>query len=109
MTTKDYGPAFPVNTGAECNPGAYTPDCGMTLRDYFAVHAPPVPNYYRLKSAEPIPREPDGYYDSMSPCTQSERDAYIDKREAIVNSNELERVLSWPWFYADRVLGRRGK
>lgn len=38
--SKDENPsAFPVNTGNSTTPGSYTPDPGMSLRDYFAASA----------------------------------------------------------------------
>lgn len=39
MTKDDGGAAFPVNTAASVEPGAYCPDPGMTLRDWFAGQA----------------------------------------------------------------------
>ena len=45
--TNDGGPAFPFPTmeqGSTCTAGAWAASPGMTLRDYFAAHAPAMPS-----------------------------------------------------------------
>lgn len=39
MSEKDGGPAFPMLTNIAHN-SDWATDCGMSLRDYFAAHAP---------------------------------------------------------------------
>lgn len=77
MNVNDGGPAFPNP------PGAFNPHTGpgMSLRDYFAAHAPEMP---------------DGWT-GIVPL--SERLSRAD--------DMLYRLIEWRWFYADAMLAAR--
>ena len=55
-------------------------EMGMTLRDYFASHAPEVPHWFRIKD--------DDAYPSAKDC-------------------QLDHLIKWRWFYADAMLKAR--
>lgn len=94
----DGGAAFPVNTENAPNAGSYMPSDGMSLRDYFIAHAPAVPDCYQHDDTPPM-----GY--------EAERELPIDERTVRRRAEErraMERVLSWPGYWADEQLKRRG-
>ena len=61
---KDGGPAFPRPLGSISGEEWSTAQEGMSLRDYFAAHAPPVPDWFMAKepdyAALPLPA---GFFD----------------------------------------------
>ncbi|KVP77502.1 hypothetical protein WJ92_02675 [Burkholderia ubonensis] len=110
-TINDGGPAFPINdhqfvhrVGAAAVEGItdsaerdriYTEataraSAGMSLRDYFAAHAPAVPADFKA---------------IMVPSLESGgRLTRAVKRP----ESETERIIRWRWHYADMVLRARG-
>ncbi len=85
MTNPGDLPAFPQMSSATGE------QRGMTLRDAFAMFAPPAPYDYVA-----IPRPPEAMNESTK--------AYVDW----FCQNESAKPFSWPWHYADQVLARRG-
>lgn len=77
----DGGPAFPFQCqGATTAPKIYY---GMTLREYFAAHAPAVPESF----------ERCRYYETHGVGN------YVE--------NDIDRMIRWRWYYADAMLRRR--
>lgn len=90
---KDGGPAFPCVIDSYNDVPAHN-EQGMTLRDYFAAHAPEVPAWFKI----------DGF-PKMAGCSveatrlyELELDAYAERR-----------AIAWPWHYADAMLAARDK
>ena len=78
------GPAFPCGEERWCDPmdaskGTYSPD-GMTLRDYFAAHAPAAPEWWL--------------------------NDYIKGRQL---DEDASVYAQWAWSYADAMLKEREK
>lgn len=71
---------------------------GMRLRDYLIAHAPPVPDCY-----QPDPTPPMDWLAER----ELSMDEQTDRRRA-EERRALERVLSWPGFWADEQIERRG-
>ncbi len=89
MASKDGGPAFPVSRYN--GPGNYS--CatdGMSLRDYFASHAPWMPASYLALWGD---RERNRARTDSRYCVRSEIFALID----------------FAWEYADAMIAERGK
>ncbi len=88
------GPAFPApEAGMEhfSSPSAYM---GMTLRDYFAAHAPEVPLEFDRAFTEKVAQigiNKDGV-------------VYGPRK---VFENDFERMIRWRWNYADSMLKAR--
>ena len=89
-----------MNDGGSAFPVAYDniAEHGMTLRDYFAAHAPPHP-WHHFKAVLDVP-EPD--FDPDSSEIMEAWSAWSDYRSK-------ERELQWPWYYADAMLAQREK
>ena len=78
----DGGPAFPTDTGILIDGVPVTRELhGMSLRDWFAGHAPEVPEWFVC----------DWVRDH--PGSQREQEAAM--------------YFAWPWVYADRMLAER--
>ena len=109
MSPKTGGPAFPI-------PGEFLGEdrtTGMSLRDYFAAHAPrEMWGWYAPTMPQPRP-EPlyDHDHRNGSGCltqweciavNRDELDAYDDERRK-------QWDVQWPYFYADAMLIERAK
>ena len=82
----DGGPAFPnVHSGIHPEIGW---DSGMTLRDYFAAHAPVIPEWYRVAwlDQERVKMKADSRYQM--------RDSF-------------QSLTEWSFDYADAMLSAR--
>jgi hypothetical protein len=105
MNTPDGGPAFPFPfPGAEDTPVVR----GMSLRDYFAAHAPKDRwLHYQPVMATPKP-EPDwtgiptGQRAEVDPINWAARSEW----DAEYNRQYAEQ---WPYFYADAMLKARAQ
>lgn len=84
----DGGPAFPRagygigQDGESMDSADCGPQSGMTLRDYFAAHAPRLPDELFIKIAQ---------LDDMDPRGMA------------------EDLVKFPWFYADAMIARRSQ
>lgn len=82
------------NTGGPAFPPMHDPDThqsGMTLRDYFAAHAPSVPNDFDIK------------------CIEAVGQTGVDKFEVIrAKERDAEQLVRWRWHYADAMIRARG-
>lgn len=102
--TDDGGPAFPTEERIE-NFRDVAATNGMSLRDYFAAHAPKrVWNHFHPDMPpRPEPEwgdtKPDDRWDA-SPFNWREIDAWKTER-----ARQVE--LQWPYFYADAMLAER--
>lgn len=121
--TKVGGPAFPSRF--EIRKGSNAPDgtmaesdqqhvfFGMTLRDYFAAHAPEKPQKWFTPTMPPKP-------DPIWPCSltsQHIEGCHCQESEAMPENwqerhdyglmAECERLLQWPYAWADAMLARR--
>lgn len=79
MATPDGGPAFPrIHSVADANDPAFKLGChGMSLRDYFAAHAPAPPEDWLSRDRPSLKYEP------------------------------ILRELAWRWAYADAMVAKR--
>jgi hypothetical protein len=90
---------------------------GLSLRDYFVAHAPPVPRWFKPEMS--APRPPDRWVSNDGRMEyNSARAAERDCGEDFSNVNneaqrlwaavyERERDLQWPMFWANEQLNRR--
>jgi hypothetical protein len=122
MDTNPEQPAFPRDH-------RYDGHNGMTLRDYFAAHAPSkAPSWFVPKGtvrphwSEPGPalphgrseRQPNGTSAMRNCCTACDEyfkasaafEAEKNRREAVY---QIALYTQWPWAYADAMLGERAK
>lgn len=106
----------------------------MSLRDYFAAHAPAVPDWFEPTMPE-APKHPalesadawgltddqrelarqwrlDPHWDAdetdsaLLPFCEAFRD-YWDASAGFQDEKTRQRLAQWPWFYADMVLANR--
>lgn len=70
----------------------------ITLRDYFAAHAPAIPDWFEPAMPTKEPFRPGDYGYSETPQQKVWRAA-----------RAAQRVIQWPWFYADAMLDARTK
>lgn len=87
-------PAFP-NTGNST--WDLRPTDGMTLRDWFATHAPPLPWNFEQPP-----------YQDPSEITDWSAEA-VAARNHEEMKRELAREIKWRWHYADMMLSEREK
>lgn len=122
---KSGGEAFPVAASEE---QSYV-QCGMTIRDYFAAHAPPMPEWWEKRLREPVePREgPTGftgeklhfwqgwgdYVDDkdIKPEWLAEFKERLQKRQdekkkfkAELQAARMKHFIAWRWAYADAMI-----
>ena len=83
------GPAFPCDELDQGGPQVYQQFHGMTLRDYFAAHAPEMPKWFRHEADEPIPEG--------------------ENRQAWIRRNQAAKFFEWRGFYADAMIAERAK
>ena len=79
MVRNDGGPAFPTNSDQHD-----VSSCGLSIRDYFAAHAPPPPKWWL-----------DSYPDCFSKADRLQLPA--------------EHWSQWAFVYADAMLAERQK
>lgn len=85
---EDGGPAFPVNQSEVCNT---TP--GLSLRDYFAAHAPPAPEWYSRRYMYGADPKGSGLVGKdVQPASMEEQERHFH---------------AWRWHYADAMLAAR--
>lgn len=109
------GSAFPVQDAASWQAH------GMTLRDYFAAHAPKKPAFWFAPKAKTNPawsersphKLPHGASAAVGHCPacdeyfvkQAKYEADRKRRES---EYQIARHVEWPWAYADAMLAARG-
>lgn len=75
---------------------------GMTLRDYFAAHAPEIPHWFDPTFDEPEPEtKMVGFFHT--------REIGIVEWKAWAKRKSRARTLQWPWYYADAMLIEQAK
>lgn len=85
----------------------------LTLRDLFAVHAPPAPAWFEPKMREPKPqsiwKSRDGlttFFDERAASHAVGFNGYADANaEAIVRWHkdaDIQRMLQWPYAWAEQ-------
>jgi len=115
--------------------GKYKSVGGMTMRDYFAAHAPTIPQPWfdpRLPEGPKHPnKEPpfptgseefrNGYNWLKDPTWNvwdefpklrswcEEWENFWNKRDARTRLNDKEKYVQWPYAWADQMLKQRGK
>lgn len=104
----DGGPAFPTMDFYDEKPIGQT--FGMSLRDYFAAHAP---TEYASWYAPKMPPRPAVIYDHEHPnehrCTR-EWDCVpvnVDELRAYDDERRLQLELQWPYAWADAMIAER--
>lgn len=118
MTTKDTGgPAFPTPEDWTPQGNLIPGSSGMTLRDYFAMHAPnEVPHWFFPKMREkPEHRLVDkngnvyksAYLADEAVGAEGWWDANNDARKEWEKDYVVSKVAQWPWFWADIQLEAR--
>ena len=139
-TKNDGGPAFPqpcTDLGYPANTPYQMAGGGMIMRDYFAAHAPPVPDAFQFQPP-PLQRPAEAQIDSYPEHLHKRmREWQLDGCWELTDKNlpaddnrllrrfddatsaftracfdhakqvELERVVAWRWHYADMMLARR--
>lgn len=136
MSRPDGGPAFPVADVAAAVPG--TEEVmkaiarGMSLRDYFAAHAPVEPQaWFEPAMAEPRQKIPSPLdlsdddrhhwrnYDECDPEDFHDRPQlqdWLQRRRVAVAKAEAwdlerakQRLIQWPYAWADAQIAERGR
>lgn len=110
---------------------------GMTLREYFAAHAPGCPDWYWPEFAVPRPKPPDPedyIHADVNPCAKEDRKeiqgwlsygcydlpehlqafqrAHADHRNRVAAWDLMRnknRVVAWRWEYAELMLAQGAK
>lgn len=112
-TSRDGGPAFPKPIGWNGLPSheeheESREEEGMSLRQYFAAHAPMV---QAIDSDGDGTHEPPFWYEhSPRPKfpgpseSKEDRDRKTAEFNAQIKAWERERFFSWRWYYADQML-----
>lgn len=107
MSAQDGGPAFPIlesSTRIDTYETAHTMIGGMSLRDYFAAHAPIKPHDWfkpRMETQRPkVVREERNGFEFMKNAQElAEYDAEFFRQKDI----------QWPYVWADLMLEERKK
>lgn len=111
-TTNDGGPAFPVQDAASWQ------GHGMTLRDYFAAHAPAEPQPWFTPVMPPMPK-PDpawklcgvccggGECLGWTPCDKAKIVAFNAADNEWQSDQIKQRYVQWPYAWADALLAVR--
>ena len=91
-------PAFPAKIPLRDTRGQEASDFmffgGITLRDWFATHAPEVPGWFRTDLVSKT------RYGGLPPCPLPRNDHE--------NNMLAERFIAWRWHYADLMVAARG-
>lgn len=90
---KDGGPAFATSCAGE--PKQHLQE-GMSLRDWFAGQAPPMPNDYRSPVPYPTSTHP-GY------LSEEQRESAVE----VFNNYQAAKIAEWNYRYADAMLRAR--
>ena len=105
--TLHYPQAFPVPAGNFSGGESWTPELGMSLRDYFAAHAPIEPWGWFRPTMPPRPAPdwgeiPNNQRGEVDPLNWQEITQWdIDYKQ--------ERDRQWPYSYAAVMLAERAK
>lgn len=75
----------------------------MSLRDYFAAHAPTEPQEWFQVPVPPPPEKP------AITTKAEEYNRYIAELEAWRKAGTKARLIQWPYAWADAVLDARGQ
>jgi hypothetical protein len=89
-TTNDGGPAFPTGELFDCGKVVAYMEQGMSLRDYLAAHAPPVPAVAY-----------EGYLDCLR--TNEAESMQIPWNDHILKCLAVQEA-RWRWHFADELL-----
>lgn len=92
-------PAFPVHIPSLDGAETYF---GMSLRDWFATHAPEPPMHWH--SRQSWPKQPDLEYNKKH--TSAWKEAWAAYHAAVAEC-EMMRRIEWQWHYADAMLKAR--
>lgn len=119
-TIKDGGPVFPsLYSSQDYSTGftrGYQSEPGMTLRDYFAAHAPSDPQPWFTPKMPPRPEsryvgEDGTVYASWREAEQECGDTYINSAATAQDDWHVElqkqRFIQWPYAWADEQLKQR--
>ena len=102
----DGGPAFPHGPVTQ-EDGRTIHYLGMSLRDYFAAHAPSNPWKHFRPNYPPCPKgkEPSVF------CSETGNTSYSNSAERWrwQKGYDIAHTEQWPWFYADAMLSERNK
>lgn len=123
MSARDGGQAFPLPITPDPNGGIFDPRGygaeGMSLRDYFAAHAPENPPKWFIPVMPPPPPQrwigDSGleYADFMQAKAAEgiefilNADAHL--HDAWLAEKERQRYIQWPYAWADEMLRAREK
>ena len=89
MSKDTGGPAFPIE-------GTATPYAhGMTLRDWFATKAPPIPHWWMEKEERSL--QPPKWQEGM----------LASDWDRLWNEFYMHRLASWAFHYADAMIAER--
>lgn len=95
MSKDDGGPVYPWERFA-----------GLTLRDYFAAHAPEAPKWF----SPPIPSVADRTSNFKGLLlTEQAGNEYEDACIEAGRQLSSERYMAWRYAYADAMIAERGK
>lgn len=80
---------------------------GLTLRDYFAAHAPASPQPWFRPEMPPQPERIYPHKKCMNACCKLPMNA--SEREAWVLEKERQLYIQWPYAWADAMLAERDR
>lgn len=87
---------------------------GMSLRAYFAAHAPAtVPDWFKPAGLPPLPKKPEEPGPArLKALTEDQRKNVLDRHAfelaawtEVSDARECQRAAQWPWAWADLALG----
>jgi len=92
---------------------------GMTIREYFAAHAPAQPEFWFVPNIPGVPERPQlplphGTSAQVGHCTKCkeyfEAQAKMDlEYEQKLSEYEMQRFVLWRWEYADAMIKAQNK
>ena len=90
MARDNGGPAFPSASEYDHGDRIFERTSGMSLRDYFAAHAPEMPAAFR---------------DIWVPLNLGTNWLEVE----LMPPDEIRMRIAWRWDYADQMIAERGK
>ena len=85
------------------------PEKGMTLRDYFAAHAPAEPWHWFEPNVVPAPTPPEFDPKEDYRSFEYKRQRWQAEDEFWEKYKQRQKYIQWPYYWANEMLKRRGE
>jgi hypothetical protein len=103
----DGGPAFPLRGSTE-DEDLNERQLGISVRDWFAGHAPPAPTHFVVRFFG-WPNDLPERALSWTKESESQPDSIHERWKALPWSEKARMYDAWPYAYADQMLAQREK